>query len=218
MSLVEKLPFLQPRKIRHKINGVEVNIYALPVNMVYELKTVVKPLARAITTLTDNKVNDVGRQIIQFKDDSSSNKKDEEDIQVSAQTNVEPLSIQMAELREKQTNLAIDQLVEAITCDTNRLLLGKILVVSLKDQFPGKDILNDDATDLINSIDIGSMVELAEGIIKVNSGAFLPLWERVKRSIKERLIPMTQTESHTEEEEDKTENKPSTEDAVEILG
>lgn len=209
MSFKDKIPFLQPRKITHTINGVEVTIYAIPLSIVYELKTVVRPLARSIAILTENNITDVGCQTIEFDDKRKPDKENKEDNEVKmvGQINREALSVEMAELRERQKNIAIDNLVDAITSPANQTLLGKIFLTSLRDIFEG-EIKNDDIIEFMDSIDIGSTIELVEGIFKVNSGAFAPLLERVQRSIRERLIPMTQTESPIEEDKTTDEKSP----------
>lgn len=211
MSFRDSIPFLQPRKCTYKVNGVDVTIYALPVSIIYELKTVVRPLARAITILSDANANDVGRQFINFKDNSG------DDLETTGQTNQDAISIPLAELRERQKNQAIDNIVDAITSDANRHLLGKLLCTSIKDCFDEYPIPNDDITEFMDTIDIGSMVELCEGIFKINSGAFSPLWERVRQSIKERWIP-TQTKSPTKDEQETTEKEKTPDQVIETLG
>lgn len=204
MSIRDMLPFLQARKITHKVNGVAVTIYAMPLSIIYELKSIIRPLARSISTLTENHLTDVGCKTVEFKDDSVPRPGEEDNnVKMVGQINREALTVEMAELREKQKTIAIDNIIEAITVPANQHLLGKILLSSLKDIFKG-EIQNDDITEFMNLIDIGSTVDLIEGIFKVNSGAFAPLWGRVQRSIKDRLDPIQdQTESLTEDETEK---------------
>lgn len=204
-----RLPFLEPRKIIFKVNGVDTTIHALPMTIIYELKGVVRPLARAIATLTESYPNDTRKQVIQFNDKSG------DEYETTGQTNVDAISVELAELREKQKTLAIDQIIDAVTLDANRMLLGKVVCSSVRDGFDLYPIPNDDIQEFMDTVDIGTMIELIEGIFKANASIFAPLWDRVLQSLKDR-IPVTQTESPTEPEETTTEKTAS--DVVATLG
>lgn len=169
-SWKSKFTFLTPNCVSHTIGEKEYKFYPISVGLAFKLRSVAKPLTKALTTLLGDTKEDTGS--IQRVVANAQGTSDQEIV-------IEPISADLARLRHEQRQKAVEELVEALTAEANLEIVGDILVDSLREDFPPGDKSNPTGKQFMAEITLPNVPDLLIGVAKANKGVFGPLVSKV---------------------------------------
>ena len=105
------------------VSGVEVEFWSLSFPIMFQLKSAVGPISKVVMNLFRGGRNDVSR----FQEDSRD--KDGAPVRVVQEVAITP---EMAKMRVEQTNKVIQEALDGLFADQNRLLIGRVLMDSMR--------------------------------------------------------------------------------------
>lgn len=178
MSWREKITFCTPTFETHEVNGKELQFYPVSYKKLIELRRIGRPLAVAISRFFSNDKSDIASTVRDFNDPQTGQRRGSEIVS-------ESITIEVLQYREQQREMAIDGLIDAISQDANILVIGEIVMDSLRDVFP-RNPSKDDITEFVfgseerPGLDPGTIWQLCEGVLKANRKVFDPLLKRAR--------------------------------------
>ncbi len=211
----ERFTYNSKSAVEHSVNGNVLRFYPNRIGLLNELAEISKPIAHALATLfTNDDRSDTTSTSESYLD------KPRKDMKTGIETAeskvdkivVEAVSPEVADHRRKERNAAIDELLDGITNERNRLLIGKLLMDSLRDEFPYKkdrppaeieEFLDGD-NEKYEGLDAPMLVEMVTGWLKANAKVFGATGERVAGLVKGKLSGL--------QDPSPSENKKSTND------
>jgi hypothetical protein len=127
-----------------------------------------KPLAQALTVLFTNKESDTGATTQSIENGKEGRKE--------IKTVVDPLTVEIAVYRSNQKQEAFESLFEALSNQDNGMLLGRMIMDSLREIFDEKDREDRNrALELIKAMDLATLKDMITGLIKANAKVLGPL-------------------------------------------
>lgn len=191
--------FLTPKGICHEVNGIELMFYPISISTAFNLKQVARPLASSFATLMSDNSGDRGHTSMTSKG------QDGEDIE---QITVNPMSVELANLRASQKEKAILDFIEAFTEPRSTNVIIRVLMDSLRDEFPRKQE-QQDVEDFKDKLDTSTTMQLLHGVMKANKGVFGPFTKRIEALIHTATAKVTVSQEPNESQEDTTEKTSS---------
>lgn len=191
--------FLSPKNIVHTVNDIELNFYPISISTAFNLKKIAKPLASAFAVLFSDTSGDRGHTSMTSKGD------DGEKIE---QITVNPMSVELANLRASQKEKAILNFIEAFTEKASTDVVIRVIMDSLRDEFKQKQEQADVDTFKEN-LDTDTTMQLLCGVAKANKGVFGPFMGRIEALIQNTTARVSQEENsqnETEETSSQTKN------------
>lgn len=196
--------------VEHEVNGGKLRFYPNRIGLLAELAEVSKPVAHALSALFGDGRNDTTSISESYKD------KPKKDIKSGVETaesvvdkiTVEALSPEIAGYRRKERDTAIDELLDGLTNERNRLLFGRLLMDSLRDEFSYKkdrpapeveEFLFGDG-EKYEGLDTPMLVQMVTGWLKANAKVFGSVGEKMAGLVKgklEALDPQSETMTST---------------------
>lgn len=165
------------RKFISKMIGNNTwNFYPVSVGRIFELRETIKDIFMAATALFSKNKDDVGQQIERIQQGEST----------IDRTNIDGLSPQMAEMCDKQKKQAVADAVESLLSERNKLMIGKLLADSLRDEFE-RNPSDTEINEFIGTLDLASLVEFLMGMAEANAKVFGPVGERIRDAIGSKL-------------------------------
>lgn len=188
MSLKEKLDIFSPKCTPVDIQGKTYNFYPLSTRMAFELKAIASPLFSAVSTLftrTDQDVGTVVKDLMSVKDPTKVE---------ARETTISPIDPDLARMRAMDRDKAIGTLIDALSDDRNQMVIAKVIMDSMRDDFE-RPVTNDDASEFTTSdqVTIDLLVDLLKGVAKANAKVFGPLGERVSKAVGTQIEHLEQT-------------------------
>ncbi len=188
------MTFLESEGIEHIVMGETLMFHPVSMGTLLEIRSIGKPLAKAIGTLFADKTRDYGsvnRTVMQEGGKGA----DTEMI-------IEPIGIDLAKLRSTQKEESIEGMIESLTSDDSKKALGKIIMESVKQSEKFKDVEMPSPLEFMNSIPANSIVEFLTGVAKANKGVLGPLadtltglWAKAQTKIQKALSDDEDTET-----------------------
>ena len=201
MSYKETFTFGDTFSIKETVNGKDIRFFPVRHNSLGDLARISKPMLIALSAL----FVEAGREETAI----SESMKDTDGTEIS-KTTIEAISPELAAHKAKERRDSIEGLVECIADVNNRIMLGRLLMDSMRDEFPSKkdrppkevlEFLEGDGKDY-DGIDLPTLTALIGGFIKANARSFGPKGEelvgamRAKLSVlRENSPSQTQTEA-----------------------
>lgn len=162
--------------VARQIGDTTWNFYPVSVGRIFELRETISSLFTAASALFASNKDDVGQEIEKITQQGG-------EIQ---RTNISAISVELATLRDKQRKESIAAAVEALLSDNNRLMLGRLIADSLREEFdrnaPDKEI-----SDFMDALDLGTLIEFLMGFVETNAKVFGPLGERLRATVQSKL-------------------------------
>lgn len=189
----QSLSFLDPRPTEHKINDQTTLFYPITVGMAFELRTVGRSAAQALSTFFTDTNQDYGSVDRRFGKEGS----DEGQEMV-----IESITPALAELRYKQRTQAIDSLIESFLNEDNKILLGKIILSSLKNT-------DTDPSAFIETLPLPALGQLLIGVAKANKEVLGPLAGKVE-SLAAQAVTTVERKIQENQENQEEVTKPET--------
>jgi hypothetical protein len=162
MALV--LPFLAPRFEEHPVQGTLQKFYPISTRMLFQMRSAAKPVARAIATLFGDTKNDIGTEHVQSDQHQ--------------RTTITAATAEVSKMRYEQRQAAIEQLIEGLMGESSSHLLVSLIADSMRELFP-KELGQQDREEFLKTVPADNLIEMLQGVGKVNRKLFDPLKERV---------------------------------------
>jgi hypothetical protein len=183
MNIKKKFSLLKRNTETREIGGQTFTFYPISVRMLFELKSSMEPLMKALKTLFPKETND-GTTTTEETFDPSTRQ------MLTKVTHLGATPLDTVKFRVDQDDKAMRESIEAILGEKNRLLMGRVLADSLRDEEIKTDT---EISEFICSpeFDLPLMVEFLSGFFAVNVKVFGPFVGRVKDLVKQRFQNLT---------------------------
>lgn len=159
--------FLVRKGVPHVVNGETLMFYPVSVKAAASLSAIGKPIAQAVSALFSGVGNESGQQERVHKVGED----------VTHETIVLAIDPKLAEVKLANRNKAIEALISALTDQANLTTLAKIIMDSLRDDYP--PVPTKEMIDELLSSDIGTLAQLVEGVLVASQDSFSPLLKRL---------------------------------------
>jgi hypothetical protein len=187
MTYKDTFTYTDQHFVEHDVNGKLIKFFPNRYALLGDLAKISKPMASALTTIF----------MEEARETTATNKsmKDAEGMEMSEIT-VSAISPELAAHKSKERRDSIEALISSIEEPNNRILLGKLLMDSMRDEFQykrdrtPKDVLawlEGDETGEYHGIDLPVLTQLIGGWIKANSKVFGEQGEQLVGAMKDRL-------------------------------
>jgi hypothetical protein len=199
MSWRKRFTFRDKRSIKHEVSGQEFRFYPNRMALLTEARDLSGPIAKAINTLFAD----------QSRDNGSNVKRQHEGEFFLEDISTQPLSIEMAEHRMAERNGAIEQILNTLADSRSIILLGRMFMDSLRDDFEYKkdrspaDVEEflfgeEGADDDYEGLDMPVLIELFQGWMKANATVFGEAGESMVGLVRKKLESLQISESSSE--------------------
>lgn len=171
MGWKNRMTFRGKRHVEHEVEGQTFNFYPNRIALLQEAAELSQPVAEALMTLMHGpKESDNGSKFTRQNDGDFSRE----------DTEVEPPSVELLEYRRKERADALSAIFGALGDKRSRLMLGKLLMDSLRDEFKFdqerstgevEEFLYGDG-DQYEGIDTPTLMAFLSGWMKANARVF----------------------------------------------
>jgi len=193
MSWRDKFTFQGKRCHTVEFGGREWRFYPNHMEYLEELKEVSEPLALAMSTLFVDKRMDLSS--------ASEKQEDANDGSVYTKESFEGLTPETASFRDTQRTNAIKECLSGITNMRTRLLMGKLLMDSLRDDFTRTEVNSqaevqafmhgDDGPEGFGGLTLPTMVAFVKGWLGANAEVFGDAGKQLVDKVKTQLSAVT---------------------------
>lgn len=180
MSWKNKSNVFAKKFVSRQIGESEWRFYPVSVGRIFELRETIKDIFTAASALFASNKDDVAQEI--------ENITQGKDNQIQ-RTNISAISVELATLRDKQRKDSIASAVEALLSERNKIMLGRLLADSLREEFE-RDVKEEEIKQFMDTLDLGTLVEFLMGFIEANAKVFGPLGERVRATVQSKLAEL----------------------------
>lgn len=193
---LKKFTFRDKRSITHEVNGTEFKFYPNRMALLAQARDLSEPIASAINVLFADQSRDSGSAVKRTHDGDFF----QEDIQTDA------LEISMAKHRVSERDAAIKTLTGTLADPMSLMLLGKLFMDSLRDDFPyAVDRSPRDVDEFLygseeegseyHGLDVPQLMELFQGWMKANSKVFGSAGESMVDLVKAKIETLKESNS-----------------------
>lgn len=191
--------FLKPKFIVREVNEKKLHFYSPPVLTILKLSDFATPLSHALIAVFQDVETDQGRVTQDYQTP---------DGEQGSKTAFEPLTVDLARYRDGSRRDAITKLIGSLTSTEARLMLGEVIMESLREEFerPKGGFTDEQVTEFIQDPDLdgATAVDLLSGVMEASKGIFGPFAEAataVVEMFKTRVAAVIQaTKTETESE------------------
>lgn len=185
MGWKDRFTFRQKVHVEREVQGTTFRFYPNRVRLLPELAEVSKPIAQALGVLFDDR----------SRDNAVREKRMVQGDTTIVESVVDGITVEVSRARAETRRKAIDDIVEAASDARNRLMLGRLLMDSLRDEFayhperPAEDVeqwLDGDGKDY-PGVDLPLLAELVQGWIAANAKVFGTQGEKLVAEVRGRL-------------------------------
>jgi hypothetical protein len=186
MGWKDRMTFRGKRAVEHEIEGQTFNFYPNRIALLEEAASLSQPVADALLTLMGRNQGDEGGSKFTRQSDGDFSREDSEVLEVS---------VELLEYRRKERSEALESLFGALGDPRSRLLLGKLLMDSLRDEFEFKpnrtaaeveEFLYGDGQGY-DGLDTPALISFLMGWMKANARVFGKSGESLVGLVKAKL-------------------------------
>ena len=203
MGWKKRFTFRDKRSIEHEVSGEKFRFYPNRMALLTEARDLAEPVAKAISVLFADESRDSGSGVKRHREGEGDSSFYMEDIQT------EPITKEMAEYRQGERDRAIESIFGTLADARSRLLLGKLFMDSLRDEFPYREDRStadveeflygsESEDDEYDGLDMPVLIELFRGWMKANAQTFGDVGEKLVGLVRSKMERL-QTESDSEE-------------------
>jgi hypothetical protein len=160
------MSLFKSKTVTATVSGVEVEFWSCSFPVLFQLKSAVGPISKLVMGLFKGGRNDVGR----YQEDSRN--KEGQPIRVTQEMAITP---EMVKVRAEQTNKMIQEALDGLFADQNRLLIGKVLMDSMRGIGLPRKPETKEIEAFLQDLDLEQVVEMLQGVAKANAEVFGPL-------------------------------------------
>lgn len=188
MSWKSRFTFRTKHYIEHDVCGTTMRFYPNRMALLSEVRDLSAPVAKAISVLFADESRDSGTAVKRHREGEFYM----EDI------TTEPISEEMATYRQNERERAIETIFNTLADKRSVIVLGRLLMDSLRDEFPYKSdrdaleveefLYGEEGSDSeYRGIDMPTLVALFGGWLKANQKVFGDTGERMVGVVRRRL-------------------------------
>jgi len=187
MKFKQKFALLKRNTETRVIGDQTFTFYPISIPMLFDLKSSMQPLMSALKFLFNKGNNDGTQTVEETRDPLTQNV-------LARVTHLGAVPVEASRFRAEQADKAVADALEAVLGEKNRMLLGRVLADSLRDE----DIRTDEEINAFirdPAFDLPLLVEFLSGFFAVNAKVFGPLAERVKVMVREKMSNLAQNQT-----------------------
>jgi hypothetical protein len=162
------LPFLSRPIIEHIVQGEVLKFRPASTGALRRLRSVGKPIIKAIGVLFSDRKQDVGQESV-----TSRNPSGEEQTRVR----IDPMQADLLQMRSAQRDAALEGLIDGLLGTEAAMVLADLLWDALPDTLPASTPKGEREA-YINQLPAESLLELVNGLFKANEKVLGPLKDR----------------------------------------
>lgn len=161
-----------------EINGQEAKFYSLSFTVVAHVRKFIQPLTRALMVLLPPNKASEQQHLMRTQDIATKTFKEPDGaiVETTEHSAVEPETLIMEDRRKRA---ALDELTSAITAPENAGMIGRIIMDSMRDDFPRDEITSEAAEEFAGSMDLTTLVQALKGVFEGNRKLFDPFLKKV---------------------------------------
>lgn len=185
MGWKDRFTFRDRHFTEHSVCGQTFRFFPNRVGLLHELAEVSKPIAKALAVLFSDKAGDI----------SSRDKTVSQEGTIMREFSNEGINPELARLRGEERDKAVEALLDACTDPRNRILVGSLLMDSLRDEFPYsrarspkeiEEFMNGDGEGY-EGLDTVAFAAMITGWVRANAKVFGAAGEQVAAAVGQRL-------------------------------
>ena len=160
------MSLFKSKTVTSKVSDVDVEFWSCSFPVIFQLKSAVGPISKVVMNLFKTGRHDVARY-----------QEDGRDAEGLPRRSVQELAVtpEMAKFRAEQTNKTIQEALDGLFADQNRLLIGKVLMDSMRGIGLPRKPTTPQIEEFLQDLDLGQVVEMLQGVAKANAEVFGPL-------------------------------------------
>lgn len=159
------MSMFRSKSVTSKVGDSDVEFFSLSFPVLFAMKSAVGPIAKVLANVFGSKKGFVSRMEQIAKDELGA------PLRIVQEQAMTP---DMAKLRAEQARATMQEAVEAIFADSNRLLIGRILMDSMRGICPRRPDTKQ-IEEFLADLDLGQVIEMISGVVKANAEVFGPL-------------------------------------------
>jgi len=195
MSWKDSFSFIAPEGVDHPVQGKVFTFYPISVKTAWSIRSTAQSLMQALSTLLTKRDGDRAEsQKTQKKQGLET-----QDIHIDA------IDKELAELRTKEREKAVGDAIRSLLDPDNSLVIGMLLVDSLRDVFSGQQLSKDEIKRFVDEMPLPAMSDMLVGLAKGNKSVFGPLAGKAEGLLKRGLAAVS-GEQETIGEDSKTQS------------
>ena len=210
MSRFKKFTFRDRRHVDHKVNGETFRFYPNRMALLTQARDLAEPVAKAITTLFADQSRDAGSNV----------KRHHEGEFFMEDIKTEGIDIDMAKHRVNERADAISTILGTMSDPRSLVLLGKLFMDSLRDEFPYQKersareveefLYGEEGEDSeYEGLDMPVLVELFQGWMKANATTFGETGESLVGLVRAKIEGLVADSGQDSETTNPTSGEPS---------
>lgn len=192
MGWKDRFTFRDTRYIEAKVADKLLRFYPNRMALLTEARDLSTPVAQAISVLFADQSRDSSSHVKRLKDGGVGGGQMEE-------ITTEAVTKEMAQYRQKQREDAIAQILNTVADERSKLLLGKLWMDSLRDEFPySKSRSTAEVEEFLygrpgdesgyTGLDLPMMVELFKGWMQANAKVFGSEGEKMVDLVRKKVV------------------------------
>lgn len=183
MSWKDTSSAFTPDFVEHEVSGRKLRFYPVTLRCAFQLRALAGPLASALTTLFEGR-NDSGSKHMEYGQPSEDNTMRE----FGKETVINAVSLDVIKFRSSARQQAVQTLVNTLTEQSSQRVLGRLVMDSMRDEFPkGSTFKDSDVDEFTENLDVPVFAQMLVGVGKANAGVLGPLAPKVSKRLKSRL-------------------------------
>lgn len=167
------MPFFTPRPVEHEVDGTMRNFYPNRTSVLGKLRGFLKPIFRALSTMSATYDTDIGRESVETRGPEG---------EYQLRTTLKPIDEKLAKQRQEERLSSIDYLVENLTSPPALRCLALLVTDSMRDEFP-KKLTDKELDEFIEELPLDTLASCLMGVAKASKEVFGPLTSRVEGAI-----------------------------------
>lgn len=160
--------FLSDRSVTMPVEGVEHRFYPVSVKTIFRLKTVSKTIAKSIQALLSGGKEDTTQKSSEIAETAPGGA-------YQKNISIDAISPELAELRYKQKQKALEELVDTVLSEDSSFLLVDMIADSMRDAGFPKNMSTSQKAEWVGNCSATALVEMIIGVIEANKSLFSPL-------------------------------------------
>lgn len=185
MGWKDRLTFREKHCVEHDVCGAKLRFYPNRIGLLHELAEVSKPVASALAALFVDRSGDA----------TSTDKTMVQGDTTIRECSLQGVSPEIIRLRATEREAAVSALLTAVSDARNRLLLGRLLMDSMRDEFPyAADRPPAEVEEFLYGsadfpgLDVPALAAMVGGWIKANAKVFGAAGKQVADLVESRLV------------------------------
>lgn len=166
----DRLSCFTPKYASMRIGEDDVHFYAISPRMLFKLRAMASPIAKAVSTLLGSKATDSGSKVIETPD--------------GRQIETMPISLELAQMRSREQADAVAEIINAITDTENARVVAEVVMDSLAEVFQKTDKASWPPVDeFLGTVPLPTFGMMILGVVKANQEVLGPLAGQVTAAV-----------------------------------